>query len=136
MKKIISVSALVLLMAFVFNSCERCINCQIIGNSIDTLLLSDKDTIIYDEFCGSPSEVNAFENDVKYEAESRACKIYKIDRLDNGTNLQTYTVCGAQKNHEAFELTLDSIINTVYAGVDVRMYVDTTIINPGKWSCN
>jgi hypothetical protein len=143
-------------------SCEQCITCEVIG-AIDTSTviiydtslvdttginsgtfygLIDPDTIIYSEKCGSSSEIEAFEADVVYAAESRNCKVYRIDRLDNGNNLITKILCGGKKNHEFFLAQLDTLMDTTYVNpidptdeIDVRLYVDTTISHPGKWSC-
>jgi hypothetical protein len=128
---------LITLMALMVSSCEVCIKCEIKGSKIDDVYLIDSNHVVYNEFCGTPSETEAFENDVKFEAETRNCKIYKIDRLDNGLNEKTFTYCGGNQHHSAFIHSLEVMIDTVYTqqGVDVRLYVDTTISNPATWKC-
>ncbi len=143
-------------------SCEQCITCQVIGKidtsatvyydtaAVDTtgtpagvfIGLIDPDTILYSEKCGSGSEIEAFEADVQFAAESRTCKVYRIDRMDNGINLITKILCGGRQNHEFYLAQLDTLIDTTYINptdplneLDVRLYVDTTIQHPGNWSC-
>jgi hypothetical protein len=127
----------IILTTILLSSCEVCIKCEIKGSKIDDVYLIDSNNVVYNEFCGSPSEAEAFENDVKYEAETRTCKIYKIDRMDNGLNEKTFTYCGGNQHHQAFMNGLEVMIDTLYTeqGVDVRLYVDTTISNPATWQC-
>ncbi len=116
--------------------CERCIQCEIYGNAIDDQAFNDQDTIVYPEFCGSPSEVTAFEGDVEFNAEARKCVVYNIIRANDQELLSTYTYCGGIQQLETFNQFLnDSILNNLFLGQDVFLILDTTIMNPGTYKC-
>jgi hypothetical protein len=138
---------LVLILSFV--SCERCIKCEILGNTPDTSNLVN-DTVInpggfaglvdtnnkfYDEFCGSRSEVDAFEADVKFNAENRECRIYAFRKVPSLDTIATMTYCGGPLQFVAYEQGLDTLKTTLYADLDVEWVVDKTLLNPATWTC-
>lgn len=124
-----------LALAFAFFSCEKCIKCEIQGKNYQDSVYFDSVKIVYPEFCGTPSEVDAFQADVEYAANSRKCIIYSIRRVVDNTPLLTSTMCGNAKDQEVFTAQLDSIMEYVYPDLDVELSIDTIISNPAKWEC-
>lgn len=134
-KKVIVLLSL-LISVTAFYSCEECIKCEIIGNSVDSQLLTDTNNVYYDEFCGSPSEADAFREDVKYAAESRSCKIYSIRKIATGEVLISMVYCGGKQQLDQFEYGLDSLLYTTYQDQDAEWVIDTLITNPAAWKCD
>ena len=141
-----------LVLSTAFFSCDKCVKCEILGNIPDTMWLVpdtasnlkteivtadlvDTNNIFYDEFCGSSSEIDAFEADVQYAAESRECKIYVVRKLRTFDTLASYIYCGGPKQLADFEYGLDTLINTLYDGQDAEWLTDTILPNPATWSC-
>ena len=136
MKNLILISSVLAIFAFSFSSCKKCIKCEIIGNSIDTISLIDNIEVEYDEFCGSSSEVEAFRGDVQFSAENHMCKIYSIRKIQNAEVLGTFVNCGGSVEIKEFEYGLDTLLTTTYANLDAKWVVDTLITNPASWNCN
>jgi hypothetical protein len=124
-----------LLLLVSVSSCEKCIKCQILGKNYQDTLFQDTVKIIYPEFCGTPSEVSAFESDVEFAANNRKCVTYSIRKIEDNSALVTSTVCGGTADQERALEILDSLVQVVYANVDVALIVDTVRANPGKWEC-
>ncbi len=132
----ISTLLAIITLALISFSCERCIQCEIYGNPISDSLFNDRDTIVYPEFCGTPSEVEAFEGDVQHNADARQCVVYSIIRASDQVTLATYAHCGGIQQLETFTQFLnDSILNSVYLDQEVFLLLDTTIQNPGTYKC-
>lgn len=119
-----------------FSSCTKCITCSIIGHSIDDSLYIDNQTIVYDDFCGTLSETEAFEADVKFEAESRQCVSYSLHNFIDDAVLANFHACGNIPDLEAFRNYLeDTVMTQQYAGQDVYLKLDSLRINPGTYTC-
>lgn len=120
----------------IFSSCSQCINCIISGNSLDDSIYVDTTQVFYDDFCGSISEADAFEADVKFEADSRYCVTYTIRKFIDDAALAVYTKCGSLEDIQTFRVYLeDEILNSLYAGQDVYLKMDASVPNPGKYKC-
>lgn len=143
MKKSILLIAFGLLLSLGFVSCEHCIKCEIIGNIPDTTNIGgngftglvDTNNVFYDEFCGSKSEADAFEADVKFNADNRECRIYAFRKIPSLDTIATMIYCGGPIQFIAFEKGLDTLKTTTYANMDIEWVVDTTLLNPATWSC-
>ncbi|MEA3443584.1 MAG: hypothetical protein U9R19_02535 [Bacteroidota bacterium] len=150
MKNSIIIIAFGLVLSLGFVSCETCIKCEILGNIPDTSFLSpdtstlkgsiasgliDTNNIYYDEFCGSSSEIEAFEADVKFASDQRQCKIYSIRKIATLDTMATLIYCGGWQHFEDFEYGLDTLIITTYANQDAEWVIDTVLLNPATWTC-
>ncbi|MCF8372932.1 MAG: hypothetical protein K9H64_15025 [Bacteroidales bacterium] len=150
MKKNILLIAFGLVLSLGFVSCEQCIKCEIIGNIPDTSFMVndtnlflkagvsgflDTNNKFYPEFCGSKSEREAFESDVRFNAESRECRIYAFRKIPSLDTIATMIYCGGPIQFKEFEYGLDTLKTTTYSELDVEWVVDTTLLNPATWSC-
>jgi len=119
-----------------FSSCTKCITCSISGHSIDDSLYVDDQTILYDDFCGTLTETEAFEGDVKFEADSRQCVSYSLHKFVDDSVLANFHACGSIQDLQDFKNYLeDSVMTEIYAGQDVYLKLDSLKINPGTYSC-
>jgi hypothetical protein len=134
-KKLAIFIFIVSLAGIIVSSCSRCITCQIIGHSINETF-TDNDTVNYNEFCGTPSEVKAFEDDVKWEAESRRCVLYTIQTIHDQTILYHTFVCGGIKEQEQMANYIDSIFLSDFQPQYDEIVIDSIIPNPGTWKCD
>jgi len=121
--------------SLIISSCSKCITCEIIGHSLNETFI-DNDTIRYDEFCGTKSEVNAYESDVKWEAENRRCVLYTIQTLPDSSVFFHGFVCGGIKEQEEMAEYIDSIFMANFQPQDAEIVVDSVLPNPGTWKCN
>ncbi len=144
MKKYFLQITLALVISFGFISCEHCIKCEIVGNIPDTTSLDpntetadllDTNNAYYDEFCGSSSEIEAFETDVEFAAVNRECRIYAIRKIQTYDTMATMIYCGGWRHLAAFENGLDTLILTTYANQDAEWVLDTALYNPASWVC-
>lgn len=123
-------------LSFFFTSCTKCITCQIQGHSLNDSIYADNSVIDYEEFCGTLTELEAFEGDVKFNAENRACVSYTIRKYATDEVLATFHSCGGIIQLEAFKNYLEEdVLNTSYAGQDVYLRLEATLPNPGTYSC-
>jgi len=136
MKRQITISLLVILSIVGLSSREECIKCEVMGTAIDSLIMIDTNDVVYDEFCGTPSEADAFIADVQFAAESRSCKVYSIRKIETGEVLISQICCGGISHLESFEAGLDTLLFTTYVDFDAEWVVDTVIMNSASWHCN
>jgi len=135
MRNIILVFFSLSLILLISNSCKKCVNCEIVGEILDTALFFDTSHVQFEEFCGTSSEVSAYEADILYLANSRKCATFSILKLPDSTVLSTFTTCGDIYDINKYYKYVDSIKN--YAFADENAIIDTTLFsNPGKWTCN
>lgn len=126
----------IIISSFTLASCTKCITCQIQGHSLNDSIYADNQVIDYDEFCGTLTELEAFEGDVKFNAENRACVSYTIRKYLNDEVLANFHACGGIEHLQEFRNYLEEdILNVTYAGQDVYLRLETTIPNPGSYSC-
>ncbi|MCF8295632.1 MAG: hypothetical protein K9I34_06155 [Bacteroidales bacterium] len=120
----------------IFSSCSQCMSCVISGNSLDDSIYVDTTLVMYDDFCGTLSEVDAFEADVKFESDARYCVTYTIRKFIDDAALAVYTKCGSLEDIQAFKVYLeDDVLNSQYAGQDVYLKLDASVPNPGTYNC-
>lgn len=126
----------VLVSSISLTSCTKCITCQIQGHSLNDSIYADIQIIDYEEFCGTMTELEAFEGDVKFNAENRACVSYTIRKYTTDEVLSSFHLCGGIVQLQEFKTYLeDEVLNKNYPGQDVYLRLETTIPNPGSYSC-
>ncbi|MBT3210251.1 MAG: hypothetical protein HN704_08340 [Bacteroidetes bacterium] len=135
MKSFILVFISLFLILSISNSCKKCITCEIVGEIIDSTLFFDTNQVQYEEFCGTPSEISAYEADISYLANGRKCATFSILKLPDSSVLSTYTYCGDMHDIDVYYKYVDSILDYSFAGEDA--IIDTSLFsNPGHWTCN
>jgi hypothetical protein len=105
------------------------------GKNYQDSVFIDSVKIIYPEFCGSSSEIDAFEADVEFAASNRNCVTYSIRKLADQSHIFDSTFCGAPNEQENFQEYLDSLTQVISLTLDVELQIDTIVSNPGKWEC-
>jgi hypothetical protein len=127
---------IILFGSLLFTSCTKCITCQIQGHSLNDSTFADTQIIDYDEFCGTLTELEAFEGDVKFNAENRACVSYTVRKYSTDEVLSTFHACGGINQLQEFKTYLEEeVLDGTYVGQDVYLKTEVTVPNPGTYSC-
>ena len=128
MKKILINSFLLTIifgLATLFSSCQKCSQC-VIKDGGDNV-------VTYDQFCGSSSEVKAFNEDVAYDADKLQCISCIIMMPDRITILKNYEdIYGTEEELEEFVELVQRRAedeNAVYECSEVRREFGQAVCN-------